>query len=79
MQRTHEAQRMASQMGIGMSGTSKKEQLRERSKTYDEDLGKWLRKTSGMRTIHTPNENDWDQIEMGLVLLFDDDFFRYRP
>ena len=49
MQRTaHEAQQMASQMGIGMSGTSKKEQLRERSKKYDEDLGKWLRKTSGM-------------------------------
>jgi hypothetical protein len=72
LKRTSELQRQASGMGTGMSKTSKKEALRVRAKTFDKDLDSWLRHATGM----SPNENDWDEITKGLVLLFDDDFFR---
>ena len=66
---------MASGMGIGMSKKSKKIFKRTENDNYMKSLENWL-KREGAKSL-SPNENDWDVIQNGIYLLFDDDFFRY--
>ena len=75
LSRSGDSQIIASQMGVGMSKTSKKEDLRQRSRSYDADVEVWMGNMCGMKKKPAPTENDWDSIGKGLVLLFDDDFF----